>query len=175
MSVTDALMNEHQLILRYLELMERTVNHSDSTLLFAKAPLFIEFIQQFADEFHHAKEEQNLFQYLAIPGVLTHCNPIPQMLYEHDKARQYVQQINSTLSDHHGGQLAAAIMQYVRLLREHIFKEDNILYPMAERDLSEQLKTELLADYQATEQRLNGQAIWQRYQTLYEELAQELS
>ena len=67
--------------------------------------------------------------------------------------------------------LVTAMQQYARLLKEHIFKEDNILYPMAERGLSDSAKTALLNEYADTEQRLNSAEIWQRYQHLYTELA----
>lgn len=48
--------------------------------LFDQTGFFINFIHEFADRFHHAKEENILFRYLGMPGVLTHCNPVPQML-----------------------------------------------------------------------------------------------
>lgn len=174
MSVTETLMSEHQLILNYLELMERMTNHPDSTVLLANAHYFIAFIHEFADSFHHAKEEDSLFRYLAAPNVLTHCNPIPQMLHEHNKAREWGQSMENALSQNNVTLLITAMNQYASLLREHIFKEDNILYPMAERGLSDSEKTALLNDYANTEQRLDSATIWQQYQTLYTELANNL-
>ena len=62
MLATEHLMKEHQLILKYVDLLERYVElsskNSESSLLFEKAPVFIQFIHEFADEFHHAKEEK---------------------------------------------------------------------------------------------------------------------
>jgi len=174
MSVTETLMNEHQLILQYIELMECSINHSAPSVLLANAPHFIAFIQEFADNFHHAKEEQSLFRYLGVAGGLTHCNPVPQMLYEHNQARQFVQLMNTALLNNDRMALATAMQYYARLLKEHIFKEDNILYPMAERNLSDSSKTELLTEYADTEQRLDSTAVWQHYQTLYTELANGL-
>jgi hemerythrin-like domain-containing protein len=134
MLATENLMKEHQLILKYVDLMERcaefSLKNSQNSMLFEKAHHFIAFIHEFADDFHHAKEEQILFRYLEVPGVLTHCNPIPQMLNEHSKARELVRNMENALHTNDINKLGANIAQYANLLKEHIYKEDNILYPM---------------------------------------------
>jgi len=174
MLATENLMKEHQLILQYVDLMERyaafSLKHPDTPVLLEKAACFIEFIHKFADHFHHAKEEDILFRYLGVPGVLTHCNPIPQMLMEHDKARGYVQNMERAVQAKELNVLADNAAQYARLLTEHIYKEDNILYPMGEAGLSDQAKTALLKEYAQADERLDSQAIWGKYQTLYMEL-----
>lgn len=174
MSVTEQLKNEHQLILKYISLMEQYANHTDSSLLLDNAKRFIAFIHDFADNFHHAKEEDVLFRYLALPNVLSHCNPIPQMLFEHNKARELVNVMENALAANNPNDLIIAMRQYASLLKEHIFKEDNILYPMAERGLPDSVKTTLLSEYAEIGQNLNSTAIWQQYQTLYAELADGL-
>jgi len=60
--------------------------------------------------------------------------------------------------------------QYARLLKEHLYKEDNILYPMAERGLSDDTKLSLLKEYTETDNRLNSHAIWRKYEILCAEL-----
>ena len=174
MLATENLMKEHQLILQYVDLMERyaafSLKHPDTPVLLEKAACFIEFIHEFADRFHHAKEEDILFRYLGVPGVLTHCNPVPQMLMEHDKARGYVQNMERAVQEKALTALADNAAQYARLLTEHIYKEDNILYPMGEAGLSDQAKTALLKEYAQTDERLDSRAIWAKYQTLYMEL-----
>ncbi|MDD1641556.1 MAG: hypothetical protein LUQ68_08775 [Methylococcaceae bacterium] len=89
MLATEDLMKEHQLILKYIDLMERYAEFDLKDLiapiLFENANCFIQFIHEFADHFHHAKEEDILFRYLEIPGVLTHCNPVPRICPEYGK------------------------------------------------------------------------------------------
>jgi len=53
--------------------------------------------------------------------------------------------------------------QYACFLKEHIYKEDNILYPMAERGLSDEAKSSLLQDYTETDTRLNSSDIWRKF------------
>jgi hemerythrin-like domain-containing protein len=174
MLATENLMKEHQLILKYVDLMERyaefSLKHPDTHVLMEKAACFIGFIHEFADHFHHAKEEDILFRYLGVPGVLTHCNPVPQMLLEHDKARGYVQNMERGVQAKELNVLVDNAAQYARLLKEHIYKEDNILYPMGETGLSDEAKTALLKEYAQIEERLDSRAIWAKYQALYMEL-----
>ena len=103
MQVTHELMNEHQLILKYLNLMERYVEFSQTNdnkyLLMEKAQDFISFIQIFTDTYHHAKEEDVLFKYLQAPGVLSHCNPLPVMLSDHEQGRMYAQNMKDALAN----------------------------------------------------------------------------
>jgi hemerythrin-like domain-containing protein len=174
MLATENLMQEHQLILKYVALMERyaefSLKHPDTPVLLEKASCFIGFIHEFADHFHHAKEEDILFRYLGVPGVLTHCNPVPQMLMEHDKARGYVQNMERAVQEKALTTLADNAAQYARLLKEHIYKEDNILYPMGEAGLSDEAKTTLLKEYAQTDEHLGSRTIWAKYQTLCAEL-----
>jgi hemerythrin-like domain-containing protein len=174
MLVTENLMKEHQLILKYVDLLERYVEfslkHPGNPVLLEKAAGFIEFIHEFADHFHHAKEEDILFRYLEVPGVLTHCNPVPQMLMEHDKGREYVRNMEQAVQTEALNELASNAVQYAQLLKEHIYKEDNILYPMGENGLSDEAKTALLKECAETEQRLDSRALWDKYENIYREL-----
>ena len=179
MLATENLMKEHQLILKYVDLMERYaefgLKNLNGPFLFEKAGCFIQFIHEFADDFHHAKEEDILFRYLDVPGVLTHCNPVPQMLFEHNKAREFVRNMENALQTKDINMLVLNAEQYAKLLKEHIYKEDNILYPMAERGLSDDAKSSLLREYTDTDNRLDSHAIWRKYEILYTELEQQLN
>ena len=179
MIAIENLMKEHQLILKYVDLMERYAEFGlkdlNSPFLFEKANCFIHFIHEFADHFHHAKEENILFRYLEVPGVLTHCNPVPQMLFEHDKARDLVRNMENAIKTKDINGLVVSSGSYSRLLREHICKEDTILYPMAEHGLSEEAKSSLLKEYIETDGRLNSQDIWRKYEILGTELEQQLN
>ena len=179
MIVTNNLMQEHQLILKYVDLMERyaafSLTQPNPPILLEKAACFIDFIREYADHFHHAKEEDILFRYLEIPGVLTHCNPIPQMLLEHQKAREFLRNMELAHQESALIELASNAVQYAGLLKEHIYKENNILYPMGEGGLSNALKMSIQNEYNNLEQKINGQAIRERFEHIYTELEQYLN
>lgn len=170
MLITENLMHEHQLILKFIDLMDRYINSGVKNVPNSLLIHYIDFIREFADAFHHAKEEQILFRYLEVPGVLTHCNPVPQMLLEHNQARKLLENMQSASLKEDLNQFIVNCAQYSKLLKDHIYKEDNILYPMAERGLSDANKVSLLKECAETDLRLNSEVIWQKYETLYIDL-----
>ena len=101
---------------------------------FAKA---VDFIRNYADKFHHSKEEDILFLELNKDGVLDHCNPIEQMLHEHNLGRGFVKGLVEAVEKGDKVEAVKNARGYCDLLQEHIFKEDNILYPMADEALGE--------------------------------------
>ncbi len=109
----------------------------------------IAFVRNYADKFHHAKEEDILFkefEKLAKEGRL-HCNPIEQMLFEHDEGRKFIAAMANALEKKDKKNLIKNSLCYVNLIQEHIFKEDNILYPMADNALNEETKREMLKKF----------------------------
>ncbi len=178
MQVTQELMKEHQLILKYIDLMQRYINFSQSnpeeTLLQEKAQNFIDFIQKFADTYHHAKEEDILFKFLQAPGVLSHCNPLPVMLSEHEQGRMYVQNMKEALASANKDNFCKAASAYGELLQQHIMKEDNVLYPMAEEGIADDDKIALDKEYQQIEENLGKQNIWNEFETQYSNMEKSL-
>ncbi len=174
MQVTQELVNEHQLILKYLDLMERYIEVSqengDENLLRENAQDFISFIQKFVDTYHHTKEEDILFKYLQAPGVLSHCNPLPVMLSEHEQCKMYVNNMNNALENKDPENLHVNATAFSQTLKQHILKENNILYPMAESGLSENDKISIENEYKQVEEKLNKQEIWDECEEKYSEL-----
>ncbi len=136
--------------------------------LFAKK--FIDFVREFTDDYHHSKEENVLFTALDEPGVLSHCNPVSQMLIEHDMARNALQQICQAVEQHDFELLKSGIDSYAMILHQHIYKEDNILYPMAEQNITNDTKNLINEQYTNIEQAKNKEILWERYMLLSEQL-----
>ena len=161
MNVTLNLMNEHQLILRYINLIQHLVRLNDvpgrDRFIADHGQTIIDFIQKYADKYHHAKEENTLFRVMEEHQVLTHCNPITQMLYEHEQGRECVAGMVNSLSEADFNLFCENAAAYSILLQQHIFKEDNVLYPMAEECLEDDHKRLINDEYRATEQRINAQ------------------
>jgi hemerythrin-like domain-containing protein len=109
----------------------------------------VEFIQIFADRFHHGKEEDLLFPALEEAGFPRDSGPIGVMLGEHEIGRQFVRALAQAVAKYRKEEKAAVpdIVEnargYAALLAQHIFKEDNILFPMAEAQLSMEKQEEL--------------------------------
>ncbi len=137
---TKELSNEHKNIIKVLDALDKECDALEGGKaldkeFFVKA---VDFIRNYADKFHHAKEEDILFKELDHPDVVMHCDPRGQMLHEHDLGRKFVKGMETAITD---GDKAGAVENgrgYAQLLRDHIYKEDNILYPMAEQALGEE-------------------------------------
>ena len=141
MKSVERLMAEHELIERGLVLLEKVVARIDAGqhLPDGFSAWAIRFFQQFADKCHHAKEEDVFFPVLKQRGIPEQGGPIGVMLHEHVLGRDCVgrMQAASQGQPFDARMFADAARQYVPLLRQHIFKENNVLFRMAERVMSE--------------------------------------
>jgi hemerythrin-like domain-containing protein len=141
MKSVERLLAEHELIERGLVLLERAVarieNHEPLPEGFAAWAA--RFFQQFADQCHHAKEEDVFFPLLKQRGIPEEGGPIGVMLHEHVLGRDCVRRMReaSQAQPIDAQVFAEAARQYIPLLRQHIFKENNVLFHMAERVLTE--------------------------------------
>ncbi len=153
--ITQILIEEHKKILIVSDKIEKECEYIKkggkiNEEFFKKA---IEFIRNYADKFHHAKEEDILFEEFcktAEKGCL-HCNPVEQMLYEHNIGRDFVKEMEEGIKKRNKRKIIENALGYVNLIREHIFKEDNILYPMAEKTISKEIQIEMLKKFQEIE------------------------
>ena len=174
MNVTNVLSQEHQLILGYIDLLQMFASlaedRDEPAILTRQLDSFLAFIEEFADSYHHGKEEEVLFNYLRQPGVLTHCNPVPQMLHEHDHGRQFALGMREAQRSGEFFALIANARSYAELLTSHIHKEDRILYLMAEENLHDAQKARILDEYALQEQNHDGSALNLKYRALHEKL-----
>ncbi|OGY43132.1 MAG: hypothetical protein A3J62_03465 [Candidatus Buchananbacteria bacterium RIFCSPHIGHO2_02_FULL_38_8] len=137
---TKILSDEHQNILKIINTLTKECTNLKSGKQLDKDffTTAIDFIRNYADKFHHAKEEDILFVELSKDTVKMICNPTQQMLYEHDLGRNFVKGMEESLRDNNKDSLIQNTLGYTQLLQDHIYKEDNILYPMAEQALDQQ-------------------------------------
>lgn len=157
--ITAALIAEHRLILRMLALLEKnappTARGEYTNYRFYLDG--VDFIRHYADRFHHAKEEDVLFEALVANGMPRANSPVAAMLLEHDRGRAFVRAVETTAQAALAGDagqnaaIAENALGYAALLREHISKEDGILYPLAERVLPEGVREAILDGYRAAE------------------------
>ena len=153
MSPTDVLYSEHEIILQALSLLERAVDRiaDAGSVSAADVADLVDFLASFADDLHHAKEEQLLFPALGEAGLPSHGGPVAVMLMEHEHGRAFLSSMRRAAadwgSDAAKGAFEDAALGYVELLRQHIHKENEILFPLAERALSEDAKAALSAAF----------------------------
>ena len=159
--ITSALVNEHKLILRMVALLERNARRTAAGS-YSNWQFYldgVDFIRNYADRFHHAKEEDVLFEALANNGMRMESSPITAMMMEHDQGRGHVLAMETAVQEIAAGRavnlgmLTANALAYAELMREHILKEDEVLYPLAERVMSDSLREGVVDGYSAAEAR----------------------
>jgi hemerythrin-like domain-containing protein len=182
MKATEILMSEHRLIEQMLDTLEKAIQMVEDGRS-VRPGLFLEaadFIRGFADGCHHRKEEGVLFKAMAARGVPVEQGPIGAMLADHDLGRQYTRQIQSAAERLQAGELEVSrelvlyTGAYIELLRTHIFKEDRVLFPMAERALPLSEQETVALDFDKVEHDEIGDGIHEKYLDLVESLTRDV-
>jgi len=140
-TATQNLENDHVYILQLTDIMGRMVSSkSTNTEHFETV---VDIIKSFADGLHHKKEEDLLFPLFEQRTAGGHCAPVGVMLMEHDQGREYVRGIVENITKFKNGDSTALdsifnyMLDYSELLQQHIYKEDNVLFRMADEAFSD--------------------------------------
>ncbi|MHB9031951.1 MAG: hemerythrin domain-containing protein [Anaerolineae bacterium] len=152
------LTNEHQAILAALQTLEkmRAVFLNTHKIDAADMTDFIGFLREFADKCHHGKEELLLFPALVAAGVQAEGGPITALTADHNLSRKLVVEMGAAAQDQDEVRMANASQEYIRLLRLHIPKEEDTVFSLAERILSQQRLAELFEGFEAHEEHVIG-------------------
>ena len=178
MKATSELMKEHEGITLMLNIMSKVSENiqKNKALNSEHMEKIIEFLKIFADKCHHGKEENLLFPALERNGMPREGGPIGVMLYEHTVGRSYIKNMSDAFSKFKEGdskaliQIADEMKKYINLLTSHIHKENNILFPMADRVLNEKLDDELFAKYEKLEEEEIGHGKHEEFHQLLKQL-----
>lgn len=161
-SATDTLRQEHQAIKGALQFAERVSARMNSA---PEAPLdglakLMEFLRLFVEQCHHSKEEQILFPLLEEKGIR---GPVGVMLMEHDRARVLIEEMSCAVADgvpHITQDLAKrwirAAWDYSDLMYEHLYKEEEMLFNMADRVLSAEEQASVAQAFKRFENEMLG-------------------
>ncbi len=179
MSTIEILVNEHVNIKKALKVIRKIcigivdgkeVPHDDFISI-------IDFIRNYADKYHHGKEEDMLFK--DMESELTDkigSGPVQGMLIEHDWGRGFVRDLEAALKAYKEGNrdvkvdIIANAMGYANLLEKHIFKEDNMLFKYAEKNLREETMNKLDRQFKEYEESNDHIQTKEKYIRLVEEL-----
>ncbi len=183
MKATEILTHEHRIIEQVLNSLDALVQRArlDGVLDKSSALEAINFFHNFADRCHHGKEEELLFPALEKKGMPRSGGPIGVMLMEHDSGRALIAEMREAAKTYGGGdkeaggKWAKAAMSYSRLLRDHIAKENNILFVMAERLLTPTEQEQLAAGFDAIEIQKMGEGTHERLHRMMDSLLAEVT
>lgn len=173
-TATQNLEQDHINILRLTDIMEQMVLGKSTNMEHFET--VVHLIRNYADGFHHAKEEKLLFPLLVQKGFSMDQGPVGMMLYEHDLGRNFVQGIADGIAEYRDGDTEALssiyknAQGYCDLLRSHISKENNILFRMADKAITEQDQEVLLKDFSRVEESVTSEGKLQEYLSSIDQL-----
>ena len=179
---TQILRQEHDAILKMLDVTDRVAEQLDHGTTMDSRILegLLEFFTLFADKCHHGKEEDLLFPLLEEKGIPRDGGPIGVMLHEHDLGRAFVRQMRDQCKTYVGGDAAAgprwaeAARGYTALLRQHIQKENEILFVMAENAFSDEEQVRLAEEFERVETEKMGEGTHERLHAMMERLIEDM-
>jgi hemerythrin-like domain-containing protein len=156
MKPTEQLKAEHEGVKLMLMILNKVCANPDEINQehFTK---ILEFLKIFVDKCHHGKEEDLLFPAMEKAGVPKEGGPIGVMLIEHQQGRGYINGMSEAFDKLQKGERKASAKiaengeNYIALLTQHIDKENNILFPMADKMLSKTTQDELAEEFEKLE------------------------
>jgi len=161
MQPLETLRNEHGLIRQFLDQLEVAGKKLDAG---ERPPreffeMGLRFAREFADEFHHIKEEHILFVQLAQKHGGEMDGQTESLRHQHETGRDHIAAIGAALDGYEEGnafktdQIREAIREYVPMLREHTRTEDHTYFPLAEKLLSEEEHALLQTEFDRARER----------------------
>jgi hemerythrin-like domain-containing protein len=147
-----ALKHEHRTIERVLRALDGVCLRLEWGEMIDQKVLrqIVDFVSNYADRFHHGKEELCLFPALERQGIDRENGPIEMLEGEHSVERTLVAGLRQSIDRYDHGDAAAvrvfidSARAYSDMLSGHIHKEDSILFRIAE-DLLENEDIEALS------------------------------
>jgi hemerythrin-like domain-containing protein len=183
MEPTELLMEEHRVIERLLATLDRAASRLEMGED-VRPGVFLDaadVIKGFADGCHHRKEEGILFPALEQAGVPRDGGPVGVLLAEHEEGRRLTRAMRQAAELVAGGDVSArsAVVGnargYTGLLKQHIKKEDTVLFPLAVRVVQGHKRTEMAEAFEVVEREETGEGAHEKYLGMVEALEREIA
>jgi hemerythrin-like domain-containing protein len=134
----EVLLGEHRTILMVLDEVDRERARLDGDGLL-REPFWrdvLHFVDEFDGNLHHQKEEQLLFPALEASGLSPTHGPTAVLRDEHRRSMFWRQRLEQALVARDRLRVGSTAASWVDLLRAHVLKENQILFPLARKLLT---------------------------------------
>ena len=177
MKAIDLLKDDHQIIERALAtLAAATVQLEGENAV--RPGLFlsvVEFLEGFVHGIHFRREEGVLYAAMERAGAPRTAGPVGAAIREHETSRVAARSIRSAAERWEAGEesarqeLADEARRYVSLLKQHLAREDQLLFPMADDMIPEADHFQLLDDLSQMDVNGRGQEFFEALAAALEE------
>ena len=174
---TQELKNDHRVIQQVVAGMSAVAELLDSGKQVDPSVLadLVQFLRVFADQCHHEKEEQYLFPLLATKANGSARRELESLEREHRAAKQLVGQLAKVAAVylHNPAALRYRVIdllqQLVELYPAHIWKEDFLLFPLAQQNLTSAEQRNLEEEFENVEREV-GEDVHAAFEMLAKKL-----
>lgn len=169
------LMNDHSIIEKALVILEKQLQKRKKN--WSTIQTLVDILWDYGESCHNMKEEKVYFPLLLARGM-PEQGPIAVMLQEHQMERSYLEKFKSFLgksekTDVEITDFVNEFHNYANLTKDHIWKENDILYPMGRRFLLPDDVPSLANEFKQLEKEALGEGAYTRYKTLVDALEKE--
>jgi PAS domain S-box-containing protein len=169
-SWTELLMTDHETTERVFDAFDRALAgpSAPSTAIVTDA---LEYFTGYVERCHNHKEEDHLFPLLEASGMPRDGGPLGIMIADHRKSEEALAALRSAAAAYTAGSqdalasLRTAFSEYSGVLKEHFWKENDILFPMGRRILDDADDARVIKGIEAVEAGI-GTDTRQRYYAL---------
>jgi len=177
MKATQQLKDEHEGIRAMLNILEKVSEKLERTGAVEKEHFdgILEFLETFVDRCHHAKEEDVLFPAMVALSDEARA-PNAAMRAEHATGRGYVRSMSRAYAAHVEGDVPSSrditenARAYVSLLRDHIVKENDVLFEVVDKTFSHEKQDELFEGFERIEEERIGRGKHEEFHGLLDKL-----
>ncbi|HSB82748.1 MAG TPA: hemerythrin domain-containing protein [Candidatus Methylomirabilis sp.] len=181
MSPTGLLEAEHRIIRRVVNtmLLLAAALERDGDVESTTWPKIVDFMRTFAEQVHHGKEEGHLFPILKRKGVPVAGYPLEALIRDHEKTQALTQELAEATETYLRGGIGAkanlirSLRGLIDLYPNHMWKEEYLLFPMANRLMSPRQQRDLRERFAATDAAIGADA-YRQFEQLADQLADQV-
>ena len=147
----EALNAEHKTMLRIADVLESMSKEAADKAEYNTADVqaMFDLLHSFGDDLHQAKEEGALFPIFTTHADASEYASIRHMVFEHEQDRSMMSGMADAIARSNAPQFAEYAARLTGILRNHIFKEDNILFETIRTHLSEEDDKRIVEEFAA--------------------------
>jgi len=153
-------MQEHKFILRALDVLDNMAAWAQKNGAVDEVDIgnILDFLRWFADAHHQIKEETILFPALK-RAAASQGRPVDHMMLEHERERALIEQIETAARLARIPDFLSYADKLSSALRNHIYKEDDILFEFAKAALSTAADDEVAAQLESFDTRFDKEIL----------------
>jgi hemerythrin-like domain-containing protein len=181
MEPLDMLRNEHGLIRQYVDHLADAADKIKNEQrppreFFEKAT---QFSKEFADQYHHVKEEYMMFVRLAMKKGGEMDGEIESLRHQHEMGKNYISTIRGCLDAYAEGDparttdIVESLGSYVAMERQHIHTEDHVFFPLVAEEFTDTDMDQVRVEFDKARQKA-GADVFERNHKLVTEMGSML-